>query len=747
VIGLLLAVLALATFAPAMGLDFVSFDDDLYVSDNDEVLSGLTWAGLRWAWTTLHAGYYQPLTWMSLQLDAQLFGPKPWGFHLSNVVWHTANVVLVFVALRRLTGAPGRSAAVAALFAVHPLHVESVAWVTERKDVLSLFFALLAVWAYAGYVARPGVGRYAAVLAAFALSLLAKPMLVTLPCVLLLLDFWPLRRFAAAPPGGRARLVVEKLPLFALAVGVAALTVYAHDRARGLVPLGHLPFGVRLANAAWAYAWYLGKTFWPTNLAPFYPHPGDSLAWWQVGGAAVLLLAVSALALAWARRRPYVVVGWLWFLGALAPVIGLLQAGEQAVADRFTYFPHLGLLVLIVWAAGEALGRWPSPRHLPAGAGAAVCLLLAVCAWRQLGYWRDSVTVLGHALEVAEANPAAHNTLGTVLARQGRLADAASHFAEAVRLDPDGPKARLNLGQALLVLGKPDEAVPQYRAALRLYPDVPTAHFQLGVALTQLGQRSVAFDEFAEAVRLDPAMADAHINLGVLLADRGDGAGAIQHFRAVLDLDPEYAPTPHTHLGKLFTQAGRLGEAVEEYRAALRLEPESAAAAYRLGRALARDGRWEEAEAAFRRAVVLQPSVVRGHCALAHALASQGRSQAAREEYQEAFRLDPTWPQASAEEAWALATDPDAKRRDGWSAVDLAEQACQATEDPDPRLLDVLASAYAELGQFDRAQTTARRALELATANGDQARAREIAGRLESYRRGRPHRGPGGVPP
>jgi tetratricopeptide (TPR) repeat protein len=735
-IGLLLAVLTVAVFAPAVGHDFVSFDDDLYVSDNAHVLSGLTWPGLRWAWTTLHAGYYQPVTWLSFQLDAQLFGPRPWGFHLSNVLWHAANVVLLFVVLRRLTGAPGRSAAVAALFAVHPLHVESVAWVTERKDVLSTFFALLAIWAYSGYIARPGVVRYLTVLAAFAFGLLAKPMVVTLPFVLLLLDFWPGRRAGAGP----VRLVVEKLPLFAMAAGMAALTVYAHSQVGGLVPAERLPLGARLANAVVAYVWYLGKTFWPAGLAPFYPHPGETLPGWQVAGSALLLLTITVLALGEARRRPYLPVGWLWFLGTLVPVIGLVQAGEQAVADRFSYYPHVGLFLLIVWGAAELLARRTWPQALPGALAAAVCLGLAVCTWRQLGYWTDSVTVLEHALRVAEDNPVAHNTLGTALARQRRLGEAAHHFSEAVRLDPDSPKARLNLGQVLLVLGKPAEAVPHYRAALRLYPGVPTAHFQLGVALVRLGQTRAAIEQFAEAARLDPAMTYAHYNLGLLRAEQGDAAGAIRHFRAVLDLDPGYTPTPHSHLGKLYTQAGRLEEAVAEYRAAQRLQPENPESSYQLGRALARRQKWAEAEAAFRHAVALRPEVVHGHCALARALSRQGRDQAAREEYRAAFRLDPNWPRAAAAEAWALATDPDSKRRDGRFAEELAEQACEATENREARLLDVLASAYAEVGQFDRARATASRALALATAAGDEAGAREIAQRLESYRRGQPHR-------
>jgi tetratricopeptide (TPR) repeat protein len=683
-VGLLLAVLTLVVFLPAVGHDFVCFDDGVYVSENPQVLAGLTSPSLRWAFSTLHAGYYQPMTWLSLQGDAQLFGVQPWGFHLGNVLWHAANVVLVFAVFRRLTGAAGRSAAVAGLFAVHPLHVESVAWVTERKDVLSLFFALLAIAAYAAWTERGGAGRYLAVLASFALSLLAKPMLVTLPFVLLLLDFWPLRRFENADgrmEGDRKSAIcnlqsaiLEKLPLFALALGMAALTIQAHKQVGGLVPLERLPLGVRLANAVVACAWYLGKTFWPVGLAPFYPYPIQGLSAWQVALCALLLVVISALALASLRRRPYLAVGWLWFLGALVPVLGLVQAGDQAVADRFTYFPHLGLFLMVVWGLADVpLPRALAPGALRAGVTVAACFALAACTWRQVGYWRDSVTVLQHALRVSEDNPMAHDALGNALARQGRLEAACGHFAEAVRLDPGSPKARVNFGQALLLLGRREEAVVQYREALRLFPGGAPVHFQQGVALYQLGRTQEAIDQFAEAARLDPARTLAHFNLGVLLAEQGDSAGAVLHFRRVLDLDPDSGPTVHAHLGRQFLRTGRPQEAVEEYRAALKLEPDSAALAYPLGRALARCARWEEAEEAFRHAIRLQPQVVHGHCALAHVLASRGQREAVGAEYREAFQLDPHWPRTLGEEAWALATNPDAKRRDGPFAVELAE--------------------------------------------------------------------------
>jgi tetratricopeptide (TPR) repeat protein len=748
-LGVLLALLTLAVFLPAVRHDFVSFDDDLYVSENPAVLSGLTWANLRWAFTTLHAGYYQPATWVSLQLDAQLFGGRPWGFHLGNVLWHTANVVLVFAVLRRLTGDLGRSAAVAALFAVHPLHVESVAWVTERKDVLSLFFGLVTLLAYAAWVERRGTWRYLLVLAAFALALVAKPMLVTLPFVLLLLDFWPIQRVKLVaprePPASQSAIcnlqsvIVEKLPLFALSFAMAALTVHAHWRTGGLVPLDHLPFGARLANAVVACAWYLGKTFWPVGLAPFYPYRTHELTDGQVVASAGLLLAVTAAALAVIKTRPYLAVGWLWFLGTLVPVLGLLQAGEQPVADRFTYFPHLGLFLMVVWGVAGVLPP-ALPRALAAALTVAACLALAVCSRLQLAHWQDSRSVLEHALRVTEDNPAAHNALGTALAKQGRLEAARAHFSEAVRLDPRSVKARLNLGQALLALGRPAEAVGPYREALRLHSGAAMAHFHLGVALYQSGQSRAARDQFAEAVRLDPELTLARFNMGIVLAEEGDTAGAVSQWRRALDLDPESAAAVHAQLGRVLLRAGRCEEAAEHYREALRREPGSASTAYQAGRAAARCGRPEEAEEAFRRAIRLEPGMVHGRCALALLCARRGKQEEARALYAEAFRLDAQWPRRLGEEAWSLATNPEAKRRDGLLAVELAEQACEATENREARLLDVLASAYAEVGRFDRARAMALWGMARARARGDEAQAREIEARLERYQRARPYR-------
>jgi tetratricopeptide (TPR) repeat protein len=729
-----LVAVTLVVYARAIENGFVNFDDDLYVSRNPHVLSGLTEKNLQWSWTTLHAGYFQPLTWMSFQLDAELFGPEPAGFHRTNVLLHTANVLLIFVALRRMTGEVGRSVTVALLFAVHPLHVESVAWITERKDVLSLFFGLLAILAYIAYARRPGFGRYIAVTVAFVLALLAKPMLVTLPFVFLLLDFWPLRRNVRL-----SRLLIEKAPLFATSVAAGLMTIYAQRHVGALLSLERIPFSARASNALVAYGWYLEKTVWPMNLAPFYPHPGDTLPWWLVALCALLLVVISGLVLYYWRRQPAFAVGWIWFVVAIVPVLGLVQAGDQAVADRFVYYPHLGLLILIVWAVDEFRVRRSIATERTLGVSAIVGIVLAVCTWMQIDYWRDSITVLEHALDVSPDNPVAHYTLGAALLDEGKAAAAVPHFSEAVRLDPKNPKAHYNLGLGLVQIGKPAEAVSHYREAIRLNPDFAgPARYNLGVAFAQLKDTRAAIQQFNEALRFDPEMAAARYNLGVAHAELGEIDEAIRQFRTVLDLSPTFTPTPHAKLGSLFERKGDLEAAADEFTVALVVAPDNAWATFQLGRVLARQGKWAKAEACFRQALQLQPQVSAGHCGLARALIKQGRNVEAQEEFRLAFELSPQWPNRVADQAWTLATNPEDRRRDGWSAVELAEQACEATRNQDPRLLDVLAVAYAETGQFDRAEAAARSALALAAK--DAALVPDIEARLELYRMHKPYR-------
>jgi Flp pilus assembly protein TadD len=564
-VGAALAVATLLVYCSAFDHPFVNYDDQAYVYQNPRVEAGLTADGVRWAFTTFACGNWHPLTWLSLQLDATLYGVQhPGGFHLTNMLLHAANAVLLFLVLGSMTGAVWRSAVVAALFALHPLHVESVAWVAERKDVLSTLFWVLTLAAYGHYVRRPGVGRYLLVVLALALGLLAKPMLVTLPCVLLLLDAWPLRRWPAVP---FRRLLLEKVPLFALAAASCAVTVVAQLGANAVKPFASVPLPARAANAVLAYVAYLGQTFWPLRLAVLYPHPGAAVPAGRVLAAGALLVAVTALVLGPGRRRPYLAVGWLWFLGTLVPVIGLVQVGDQARADRYTYVPLIGVFLLLTWGAADLAAAWRLPR--PALA-AAVAVVLAACSaltWVQVGTWASSLTLWEHAAAVTENNAVAHLEAGKGYYEQGRLDAARQEFEAVSAIDPRLPEPHNLLGNVLRDLGRPREAVEEYRRAAALGPRAPLPHFSLGVMLAELGRPDEAAAEYRAAIDLAPASPLAHINLGLVLAELGRPEEAAEEFRQAVALDPGNAPV-YIHLGSALQQAGRLDEARAEYRKA-----------------------------------------------------------------------------------------------------------------------------------------------------------------------------------
>jgi tetratricopeptide (TPR) repeat protein len=465
-----LVLLVAVVFGQTVRFEFVALDDPGYVAENEQVLSGLTLEGLRWAATTTAMGNWHPLTWLSLMLDAEIGGPAPAIFHLTNVLLHAANTLLLFGLLERATGDRWPSVFVAALFAVHPLHVESVAWVAERKDVLSTLFWLLATLAYVRWVERPSAGRYALVLAALAAGLAAKPMLVTLPITLLLLDAWPL---ASSPGRTLRRRAAEKLPLFVLSAAAAALALWAQARTGAVAPVEAYPLGTRVANAVVASVRYACDLFWPAGLAVPYPYDAAGLTPLRVGASAALLAAVTALALTQARRRPYLLVGWLWYLVTLAPVIGLVQVGEQGRADRYTYVPLIGLFVMIAWSTSDSpLARHAlAVRRVLAAAGAAAVALLAALAWVQTSHWRNSETLFTHALRVTEDNKTAHQALGLVLHRRGALEEAMAHYREALRISPTSVESHRNLAAALGEAGRHAEALEHHRAAVRLAPD------------------------------------------------------------------------------------------------------------------------------------------------------------------------------------------------------------------------------------------------------------------------------------
>ena len=544
--ALAVALLALAVFARTIENGFVHYDDPTYVTENPEVTAGLTGEGVRWAFTASHASNWHPLTWLSHMLDCELFGLQAGGHHATNVVLHALAAALLFLALALMTREVRASLFVAALFAVHPLRVESVAWVAERKDVLSAFFWMLTLFAYALYVRRPGAGRYLAVVAAFALGLLAKSMLVTLPLVLLLVDVWPLGRHGVPAVAWR-RLVLEKVPLLALAVAVGVGTVLAQRAGGAVGALDTISLGARLANALVSGVAYLWMTVWPSGLAVFYPHPavvraGEAMALTVPAiGAGVLLLALTVLAIEKRRAAPWAVTGWLWYLITLLPVVGILQVGMQARADRYSYLPTVGVYVAAVWGVLHVARAHPTLRRaLPAVAG----VVLAACAlvsWRQIGFWHDSEALFARAVAVTERNYIAMLNLGNALSERGEVDEAAGLYEEALALYPPLVQARIGLasihnlrGANLEEAGDPDGALAAYREAIRVLPDYVAAHRNAGFLLVQRGDLPAAKHEFEEVLRLAPADADAHNNLGVTLQRLGDPAGAARHYRQAL---------------------------------------------------------------------------------------------------------------------------------------------------------------------------------------------------------------------
>jgi protein O-mannosyl-transferase len=620
-----LAAATLAVYAQVGGHAFLNFDDNEYVVANPHVRAGLTAAGIEWALTQVHSATWHPLTSLSHLLDVQLFGVRAGPALLENAALHALNAVLLFVALRRMTGARWPSALVAALFALHPQHVESVAWVSERKDVLSTLFWMLTLLVYGAYARRPSRAGYLLLVVVFTLGLLAKPMLVTLPLVLLLLDYWPLRRFD--PVHSDPRVVLEKVPLLVLAALDSAITYSAQQRVGAVVSTAAIPFSDRLANAALAYAIYLGRTLLPVDLAAFYPlHLPVPLAWAALAGAGLLLISVAVLLAA--RRFPYLAVGWAWYLGTLVPVLGLVKQGEQSMADRFTYVPLIGVFIMLAWGLADlaAVRRW-SPRRLwvAAAAGLTACALLSI---RQVGQWRDSTTLFRHALAVTSDNYLAHVNLGAALVAEGKIDEALPHFETALRIQPGFAKAHVNVGMALAALGDAAAASAAYEQALAIDPGSALAHYNLGVLRAQQGRLDEAITEYRAALAADPDYVNAHNNLGLTLATLGRSTEAIEHYRAALAVQPDFAPA-HSNLAVALEDAGQVDEALAHYQAAVQLAPEEPLPRLNLGAVLMGRGLTDEAIAQYREALRLRPDLRDAQIALADALARRAAASTA----------------------------------------------------------------------------------------------------------------------
>ena len=558
VICLGLVLVTAGLYWPVTRHDFINVDDPRFVTENAQVRAGLTWPGVVWAFHSVYTEAWQPMTWCSHMLDCQMYGLNAGGHHLTSLLWHLANTVLLFLWLNDLTKATWRSGFVAALFAWHPLHVESVAWVCERKDVLSAFFWLAALLAYTRYVRKPGVMAYVLVLVLFELGLMSKPMLVTLPCVLLLLDFWPFNRwqldFAQASSGTKliaglldkshrrktGWLVAEKLPFFALALGLILITLSAQKAGGSLGSLSGYPLPIRLGNALVSYFMYLTTTFWPSGLAYFYPYSFELPLASVIGGA--LLLAVwTVCVFLRVRQQPGLLVGWFWFVGALVPTIGVVQFCIQARADRYTYIPSIGLFLVVVWGACELAERWTGlKKYLPVAGGLALAGCVAVSSI-QITYWQNSLTLSRHAIAVTEGNYVAFESLGRTISAMGQPEHAIPFFADASRLAPSWPQGQFNYGLTLSQLGQTNDAIDHLRAAVKLVPGYAPGRTCLGQALLKFGRTDEAIQEFAEAARLDPQSAEAQLQWGTALTRENQPAEAADHLRAALRLAPGLA--------------------------------------------------------------------------------------------------------------------------------------------------------------------------------------------------------------
>lgn len=782
--GLICLALALATigvYCRVGGFDFINFDDPTYLSLNPMVTAGLTFKGISWAFTHCYSSNWHPLTWISLMLDCQLFGVNPGASHWVNVAWHVVNTILLFILLDRLTGALWRSAIVAALFALHPLHVESVAWISERKDVLSTCIALLTLFAYVQYVhelkgqSRRSGTWFMLALVLFALGLMAKPMLVTLPFVMLLLDYWPLQRVENAgwrtffsPQFGW--LVREKWACFILVVASCLITLHAQQHA--VASLKGLPLNVRIMLAAESYCWYLEKIFWPARLGFLYPLHLGRPALLPFIGSCLLLLIISVAVILMARRRPFVLMGWLWFLGTLVPVIGLVQVGMQSTADRYSYVPSIGLSIGIIWFGYELVDR-SRPKLILAGCAIGVSLaLLSAATVVQTGYWKDNLSLWGRAVRVTKDNDTAIGNLGFALYEKGRYGEAIAAYNRAIQIKPAADLEDF-LADALKASGRTDEALARYEDAVLMEPNNALYQNNLGISLAAAGRRDEALSHYSEAAQLEPSNAQYQNNFATALARSGQLDAAIEHYQMAVRDNPDFAE-PYSNLGALYASRHQFEEAARQYSEAVRIEPTNAVIHLNAGIVLAKMGHAAEACSQFSEAVRLNPASGDASYELGHELLFTGQFQAARDElrrtarlkpdnatahfylglaslesrdfagalnaFADAERLRPDWAEPLNAHAWLLSTSPDDKLRDGTLAIRLATRAVELTSHKQPAILNTLAAAYAETGQFTEAVATANQAVQTAQQLGQTNLVTKIQQALDLYHAGRPFR-------
>jgi len=697
IISLGLLLLTIALYWRVGTFSFVNYDDTDYVTENPWVHEGLRWEIVRWAFTTNFANNWHPLTWISHMADYQFFGRNAGAHHLVNLAFHLSNTVLLFLVLHRATKALWKCAFVAALFALHPLHIQSVAWVAERKDVLSTFFWLLTMGAYFLYAEKMRLRWYFLALFFMACGVLSKPMVVTLPCVLLLLDFWPLRRLWSR------RLLLEKIPFLALSI-LSSVTTYIAQRQHAVMGLDEMTLSSRLQNTVVAYMAYIYKMFWPVQLAIFYPHPTN---WpvWMIAGSLVVLAGISWLMLRTFRRYPYMLTGWLWYLGTLVPVIGLMQVGSQAYADRYAYVPLIGLFIMLAWGVPDLFEKAKLSPELPPALGAFSVALCVFASGLQLSYWKNSYSLFERTLAITEDNYIVEVNLGATFADDNHPDEAIAHYRRALKMRPaeENSMADLNYALALVKKGDLEGAVPRFELALKLDPHSLKARVNLAETLTKLGQPAKALKHLHIASLLAPDLPNVHYLYGTALMNAGRNNEAEYQLRQCVQLDPSFV-LAHDNLGVLLVNENRIGEALYELDAALHLEPWHFNTQYNFAATLAKTGRTREA--------------------IVH--------------YREALRLRPDSLPALYNLASILATNPDASLRNGAEAVSLVEHAMHLTLKRDAISLNTAAAAYAEAGHFDKAVEMATQALRVAQQDGEDDLAKTIRTRLELYTQNKP---------
>ncbi len=701
IVCLSLGLITLLLYLPTLRHEFIAYDDQQYVTENPQVQAGLTWSGLLWSFG-YHAGNWHPLTWLSHMLDCQLYGLNPAGHHLTHVLLHVANTILLFWMLLRMTGATWRSACVAALFGWHPLHVESVAWVAERKDVLSTFFGLLALLSHAQYARRseitpPGRNKwYYLLLLSFALALMSKPMAVTLPLVLLLLDYWPLGRFSGRESVRQLLgLVYEKIPLVIMSIAVCGLTVSAQEQA--IATTAGLSISHRFVHALVAYAHYLTATFLPINLAVFYPYD-RALPVVQILFAALLLLSMTIVGIRLRNRQPYFLIGWLWFLGTLVPVIGIVQVGDQAWADRYTYIPLIGVFVMLAWGIAALV----KSRRVNAGLACGVGLTLLSLTSVQLRHWQSTKTLFTHTATVTRNNHMAITMLGSLMAREGNLPGAIANYRQALAIQPGFPEAHFLLGNALDQQGQLDEAIAEYRQAVWFQPLRETTLTLMGIALGKKKEFALAAAHLHEAIKINPKSAVAYNSLARLYHVQGFLDAASTNYSQALRLDP-LLPQAHNNLGVVLLQKGQLPEAIATLRESVRLNPTNSESKLNLALALNQNQQWEGAAEVFREVVQPQLNDPNLHYQFGIALEHLSKTREAVAQFAQALLLQADFPAALDRLAWILSTSRLDAIRNGPQALGMAQRACSLTGQAEPKYQITLAAAFAENGDFDSA--------------------------------------------